>query len=406
MRLGVVMPIYPRFMGGGVRHAHEVVMRLVNHFDRVVLFPASDSFFLIGDEQDKERVLRVINQYEKVGIEVSQAFYDVLARFKPMSITSKAINVMTLSFTKGLVRAYASSDVKVDFLFDPLFVLPDVILLSKILGVGYGFTHQANVISGSLFSRMHKVMRFTGINSVLPYELLTQVPPSIILNYVRRMVKSRKPSFIALLSKGQLELLGINRWGVPYYILDPANAIDPDILKYRTCHKEDYFVFYARLHPEKGLFELPRIVKLVREACPSIHVKVMGSFPNDSIRRVFLKLVSKYGVNGNIEYLGFVSDDVKYETVAKAKALIYPSHNDSFSLVILEAVALRTPVIAYRIPGPYSIFSNINCVRFVDEFNVRAFAGELVNLCNDGNLVCDNIDPFIMRYFSWDLVAS
>ena len=99
------------------------------------------------------------------------------------------------------------------------------------------------MISGSLFSRMYKVMRFTGINSVLPYELLTQVPPSIILNYVRRMVRSYKPSLIALLSKGQLELLGINRWGVPYYILDPANAIDPDILKYQTCHKKDYFVF-------------------------------------------------------------------------------------------------------------------------------------------------------------------
>ena len=50
-----------------------------------------------------------------MGIEVSQAFYDVLARFKPIGVTNKAINVMTLDFTKELVRAYASSDVKVNF---------------------------------------------------------------------------------------------------------------------------------------------------------------------------------------------------------------------------------------------------------------------------------------------------
>ena len=407
MRLGVVMPIYPKFMGGGVKHAHEVVIRLVSHFDKVLLFPASDSFFLISNEQDKERILEAVEQYEKIGIEVNQAFYDVLTRFKPMSMIEKAINVMTLDFTKKLVRAYINSDnFKVDFLFDPSFVLPDVILLSKSLSIKYGFTHQANVISRSLLSRVYKVIRFTGLNSALPYEVITQIPPSFILNHVRRLIKNHKPSFIALLSKGQLELLGIDKWDVPYYILDPANAIDPSILKYRTDNKENYFIFYARLHPEKGLFELPKIVRLAKKECPDIHVKVMGSFPNDTIKAVFFKLINKYKVNDNIEYLGFVSDAVKYETVARAKALIYPSHSDYFSLVILETISLKTPVIAYRTPGPFSIFNGINCVRFIDEFNKKAFAKEIINLCNRNGLACNNIDTFITKYFSWDLIAK
>ncbi len=210
----------------------------------------------------------MVEQYEKHGIEISQGgFYDVLTRFKSMNAVEKAINVMTLGFTKELVKIYANSNVKIDFLFDPLLVLPDVILLSKSLGIKYGFTHQANIISRSLFSRIYKAVRFTGFNPVLPYEILTQIPPSFILNYVKKLVKNYKPSFIALVSKGQLELLGVDKWDIPYYILDPANAIDPCILNYRTNHKDNYFVFYARLHPEKGLFELPKIVRLAKRKC-------------------------------------------------------------------------------------------------------------------------------------------
>ncbi len=79
----------------------------------------------------------------------------------------------------------------------------------------------------------------------------------------------------------------------------------------------------------------------------------MGSFPNETIKTIFFKLVNKYGgVNDNIEYLGFVNDDMKYKIVANARALIYPSHSDYFSLTMLEAIALKTPVIAFKIPGP------------------------------------------------------
>ncbi len=52
------MPIYPKFMGGGVKHAHEVIIRLAKNFEKVVLFPASDSFFIISNDLDKERIFK------------------------------------------------------------------------------------------------------------------------------------------------------------------------------------------------------------------------------------------------------------------------------------------------------------------------------------------------------------
>jgi len=53
---------------------------------------------------------------------------------------------------------------------------------------------------------------------------------------------------------------------------------------------------------------------------------------------------------------GFLPKEKYYETLARARALVYPSHSDSFSLVILESLAVGTPVVTYDIPGPRSVY--------------------------------------------------
>ena len=112
-----------------------------------------------------------------------------------------------------------------------------------------------------------------------------------------------------------------------------------------------------------------------------------------------------------IEYLGFVSEEEKHEIVAKAKALIYPSHNDAFPLVILESLALGTPVVAYDIPGPKSVFSGLPGVLFVREFDVRGLALAVVRILDNydhylGLMYSEKLLSFIRLHTSWDLVAK
>ncbi|MBD0373044.1 MAG: glycosyltransferase family 4 protein [Pyrinomonadaceae bacterium] len=51
--------------------------------------------------------------------------------------------------------------------------------------------------------------------------------------------------------------------------------------------------------------------------------------------------------DADIEFRGFVSDEEKYGLMAGAKLFLMPSPNESFSIVTLEAMAQRTPVLAY-----------------------------------------------------------
>ncbi|MFP3280923.1 MAG: glycosyltransferase [Vulcanisaeta sp.] len=251
-------------------------------------------------------------------------------------------------------------------LFDPIFGDLDIIMLSKKLSNGkYGFTHQSNLTSRYLVGRLWKYPRYSW-PAISLYGLAIRVPPSIMNMHMRRLMEVHgKPRFVALLSKGQAEALSIDDWGVPYFILNPANVVDPELLNHRGVGKDDYLVFYARIHPEKGIFELPKIIKILRDEYDGdVKLKVMGAFPNDGIRRVFFSLVRRYGVENNIEYLGFVNEEEKHEIVAKAKVLIYPSHNDSFSLVILESLALRTLwlLMIFLVLSPYLMLHLVCCL--------------------------------------------
>ena len=413
IRLGIVCPIYPPKYGGSPRHTYEVLSRLIRVFNDISLLPSSDTFLILNDEGDKEQVLKVADQYRKLGFEVPEVFDDLLGKFRIMSYVEKARNAITLSLSKKLSNEYSRINKKLDILFDPIFNDLDIIMLSKKLSNGkYGFTYQGNLTSRYLVGRLWKYLRYSW-PAISLYGLIIQVPPSIMNMHMKRLMGIYgKPRFAALLSKGQAEALGIDDWGIPYFILNPANAVDPELLNHRGVGKDDYLVFYARMHPEKGIFELPKIIKVLRDEYDGdVRLKVMGAFPNDGVRRVFFSLVRRYGVENNIEYLGFVSEEEKHEIVAKAKVLIYPSHSDWFSLVILESLALGTPVVAYDIPGPKSVFSDSPGVLFVKEFDVRGFALMVAHVLENHDYYLrlmhdEELLDFIRLHTSWDLVAK
>jgi len=319
IRLGIICPIYsiysPKY-GGGPRHAHEILIRLVRAFNDISLFPSSYTFLILNDESDKEQVLKVADQYRKLGFEVPEVFDDLLSRFRIMSFVEQVRNVITLGLSKKLSNEYSRINKKFDILFDPIFNDLDIIMLSKKLSNGkYGFTHQGYLTSRYLIGRLWKYLRSSWL-AISLYGLAIQVAPSIMNMHIKRLMGIYgKPKFVALVSKGQAETLGVDSWGVPYFILNPANAVDPELLNHRGVGKDDYLVFYARMHPEKGIFELPKIIKILRDEYDGdVKLKVMGAFPNDGIRHGFFSLVRRYGVENNIEYLGFVSEEEKHES--------------------------------------------------------------------------------------------
>lgn len=153
------------------------------------------------------------------------------------------------------------------------------------------------------------------------------------------------------------------KYGTKIKVYKIGNAFDKEkIYKFRKLKdKEEYAVFFARLVPQKGLIELPKIAEKL-----SSKIIVFGKLFSESDR--------KYLESRNIEYRGFRPIDEVYETVSKAKVLIYPSHQDGHPLVVLDTLALGTTIVAYDIPAIRFVYEGLKPVKMVKEYDVLSMA--------------------------------
>ncbi|RMG05970.1 MAG: glycosyltransferase family 4 protein [Acidobacteria bacterium] len=103
--------------------------------------------------------------------------------------------------------------------------------------------------------------------------------------------------------------------------------------------KDDYLLFFGRIHHEKGTFEAIEIAK--RAGCRLIIAGIIQD------QKYFNEKVAPYIDGDQIKYIGSVGPDERDEVLGKARALLHIiNFNEPFGLSLIEAMACGTPVIA------------------------------------------------------------
>jgi glycosyltransferase involved in cell wall biosynthesis len=57
------------------------------------------------------------------------------------------------------------------------------------------------------------------------------------------------------------------------------------------------------------------------------------------------RLVARYGIEGHVEFLGFLSGDDRWSALAAAELFVLTSYSESFCIAALEAMTVGTPVL-------------------------------------------------------------
>lgn len=92
-------------------------------------------------------------------------------------------------------------------------------------------------------------------------------------------------------------------------------------------------------------------------------------------------LKSRYSGNKNIEWLGSISEEEKVLRLQQASALVAPSlRGESFGLVLLEAMAAQTPVIASNIDGYREVAQNGRCAKLCSAGSAPALAKAIMDI--------------------------
>lgn len=124
------------------------------------------------------------------------------------------------------------------------------------------------------------------------------------------------------------------------------NAVDTEKFKPPREGREDYVLYVGRLVRRKGVHILIRAAGILEEQGIKCKVLIAGR----GYFERYLRLLS--ADLGNIEFLGEVSERRKAELYRKARVFVLPSLvGESFGVVLLEAFASATPVVATRVGG-------------------------------------------------------
>lgn len=179
---------------------------------------------------------------------------------------------------------------------------------------------------------------------------------------------------IAVPSMAPIEISGIaqelKEMGISLYVPDPPWCLSSSFYEARSTAGKRGVIFLSRLVPDKGIFEIPKIVSHL----PGRNITLVGSFTRDEDRAKFLKLSEEAGIS--VDYMGYVDDRDVPTVLAKHRVLLYPSHADALSFTVVESLVVGTSVIAYDIPAISLNYKGLNTVSIVKEWDVDAMASE------------------------------
>ncbi len=167
-----------------------------------------------------------------------------------------------------------------------------------------------------------------------------------------------------------------------------SNRSEVEILSSLKLNKDGYFFYVGNYYPHKNIrFAIDALQLLNRNLNTQYKFCIAGS------KDVFLQKTINYArqthEDGNVDFLGKLTDEQLRVVYKNSIAFIYPSLAEGFGLQGLEAIASGTVVLASDIPvfkeiygdnvyyfNPYKVDSLVECMKnvvklnFIDKSNI------------------------------------
>lgn len=382
--------------GGGDQIA-SIVLESLRSLDDILIIPTFDRLF----NEKKDDICQELYKLENMFI--------IPNVVKNLCKNATINNVSSSSLTTALAREIRSLNTKL--LFDPYpyihFKKPPFEILDYFRGFKLLISNDL-CDNDLLFFPAWCLSKKTGVPLVVLWQHGTRswkciprlvakmtmlgMPESYLVPLFRRitdmMVNTFRNDLVRLVlsvGEGPINILGLSSWK-KVKVLYPGVVIDvPEEIGKLRSDKEDYLIYLSRLESLKGLFDIIYIMRALKKIGISSNFVIVGRFKKVEIEEKFKKMAEKAGVRDKITFTGFVSKEVKFNLLSRAKAMIFPTHIDNFPLVVLESLTVGTPVITYNIPGPREAYKGVEGVHFVKEFDFDAVANTIRKIIREDN---------------------
>lgn len=271
-------------------------------------------------------------------------------------------------------------------------------ILSKIVNK-FDVVHIHGILAPTLPLSTLKVSKKTNIFTFHPTfepSIPFQISKGYLKNYFKRIDGKIAVSRTALDS--------IARYLPGNYRIIP-NGVDTN---HFTPGEENYkffneILFVGRIEPRKGLQFLIDSIPIVKKEIPEVRLTVVGGGYKE------LKLNITEEAKDMIKFLGFLAPKDLPGIFRRASLFMSPAiTGESFGIVLLEAMASGTPVIASDIPGYRCVIEDEKNGLLVPPGDSEGIANAIIRLMKDKDLRASLIEEgfkSVSRY-SWNKVSK
>lgn len=107
-------------------------------------------------------------------------------------------------------------------------------------------------------------------------------------------------------------------------------------------------VYLGRIHPTKGIYDLPPIWKMVSSQIPHASLVIIGPGSQPAIADLASK-IREYNLQNEITIFGFLPQYSVWSYLKNAKVFLFTDHEAGFGLAVAEAMAAGLPVVGWDI---------------------------------------------------------
>ncbi|MEM1547387.1 MAG: glycosyltransferase [Candidatus Methanomethylicia archaeon] len=316
-------------LGGGAGRAFKVITSYANHGVEPILFIPYNGLY--GAVLAKIRIglvseKAILNEFDKIfnclstkGVIIPSSVWDLLERvldeveadFRRRVTIHKLLKIRKVEYEASNKYLEDIKAFKVDFVYSLHETIDAVIMASYVaskISKPFGILLQLEPYYENLKTmfRFLSMERWSIHRLSIKYLLASYTNTYVKKIYLNNVIRSSKLRFIASVSEAPFIVSGLRKHCRHIRLLHPANAYGNELIKYRSSTKDDYAIFSARLTCEKGVLEIPYIWRKVVSKLPNAKLIITGILSKQKVKTEFERLLEKFNLNRNVEYLGYV----------------------------------------------------------------------------------------------------
>ncbi len=181
---------------------------------------------------------------------------------------------------------------------------------------------------------------------------------------------------------------------------------DPGIQRKYNLKNKTVYIYMGRLIPRKRPDFLVEVFQEVHKINPNTALIIFGKGPLETEIRGKVK---KYGLGKSVFLLGTTFGKEKIRFYNTSDAFVFPSVNEGFVLVVLEALAAGLPVLATKAVSFGEAVENGENGYLIDQNDKSAWVKKMLELANNKKLCIGmrkKSRDIAVERFSWQQTAA